>query len=145
MNEISWTPDLKATAIKPSLGGIGAVQAGQFLVDADGWARGFGILRMGSGATRGSGIYRLPLPAEASEAVYGGDPQNSEPIGTCTIGFGLEHRVGKIHLCGLTGYVSRQHAVMVISGGLFVSHSFPNAGGDIDNIHYEFFYPVQQA
>lgn len=135
-----WTPDLLGTGAKPSLG-TGSTRIGSYTHDGQDWCRGFGLIRWGTGGNDGLGYYRLTLPEPADPAVYDQDPSNAEIIGVVTIGAGLEHWTGNIHLNGLTGYTSLTNGVVAIEDALFLSDAQPNA--TLANIHYHLDYACE--
>lgn len=106
------------------------------------------VIRFGPNMKRGIGVIRLTLPAAAHVL----DPEEFSVIGHGQIGWGNRaglpvHRVCVLHTCGITGFESTSHAVMVPDGGGFVSHSVPagGPGGKIGNIHFALRYPKAQA
>jgi hypothetical protein len=131
----NWTPDLFGTSSKP-VKGANATRMGRFNVTSDGTVEGWGLIRFGSGMTRGTGTYRLTLP----RAAVNPDPRKFTIIGTALVGWSLVHAVCTLHVCGVAGFASNQKAVMALEGGLFVDDTDPASGADLANLHWAFSY-----
>ncbi len=128
----TWSPGLKGCGRLPTRG-TNPVSTGWWVEDPDTGLITFdGTMRFGAGMTRGLGVYRLTLPVPGVNL----DPEGFSMIGNATVGYGLTHKGGGLHFCGVDGYVSTDHAVISLDGGLFVEDDSPNAGGTIENIHY---------
>lgn len=140
MAAIDWSSNVnvKGTGSAP-FKGTGHVLVGEYYDDGE-FIDGFGLIRFGSDMTRGSGYYRLTLPVPAQNP----DPEGFTIIqGNVTIGWTLNHRVGNLHVCGISGYESNEYAVIVIDSSLFVSNTDPASGSALGNIHWSFRYPKE--
>jgi hypothetical protein len=144
-SELGWqtfipTVTCKYGSTPPNLGSA-PVEEGYYMVDLKGRVTGGGTVRWGgTGQTQGNGYYQMRLP----EFGVNYDPVGFTPIGVVNAGTdAFTHVTGVLHLDGNEPDLKK--GIGAMTGGLFLSHSFPDRSGGtikVQNVHYAFHYQL---
>lgn len=129
VNAVSFVPQLTATTTNPTLG-TGATQTGHYRRFGD-WVDGFALFIFGTGATAGSGEYRVSLPI-ASNA-----PQHT-PLG----GVWIFDNSATSFLVAACSTITSNSGRIIVEAGSAVTNALPWTWAVTDHILYRFAYPV---
>jgi len=152
--ELGWQtyePTITAYPSGPPNLGTTPVRAGYYMIDSKGRVTGGATIRWDTAGSPSNGTastYKLLLPVDGVNY----EPRGYTPIGNISMGVELTHTTGVLHFCGKLSNDAANadvgKAIGAMTGGLFLSATFPSRSGSSagnNNIHYAFHYQADPS